>query len=93
MDPVTGIRRRHHVLEGAFQNAIRLAAERAGIDKRVTPHVLRHSFATHILENGADIRTVQDLLGHESVETTQIYLHVMKKPGLGVKSPLDRELV
>jgi integron integrase len=89
IDPSTGVRRRHHVLEGAFQFAIRQAAERAQIDKRVTPHVLRHSFATHVLENGTDIRTVQDLLGHESVTTTQIYLHVMKRPGLGVKSPLD----
>jgi len=77
------------VLDGTFQNAIRTAANRAGIDKRVTPHVLRHSFATHLLEGGADIRTVQELLGHESVETTQIYTHVMQKPGLGVRSPLD----
>jgi integron integrase len=89
IDPDTGTKRRHHVLDGSFQNAIRLASQRAGLTKRVTPHVLRHSFATHLLEGGTDIRTVQDLLGHESVETTQIYTHVMQRPGLGVRSPLD----
>lgn len=89
VDPATRVRRRHHVSDAAFQHAIRVAARRAGITKRVTPHVLRHSFATHLLEGGTDIRTVQDLLGHESVETTQIYTHVMMKPGLGVRSPLD----
>lgn len=88
-DPESGLNRRHHVLDGTFQNAIRKAATDAGIAKRVTPHVLRHSFATHLLESGADIRTVQELLGHESVETTQIYTHVMQKPGLGTRSPLD----
>ena len=88
-DPVANITRRHHVLDGTFQNAIRLAARAASLAKRVTPHVLRHSFATHLLEGGADIRTVQELLGHDSVETTQIYTHVMQKPGLGVRSPLD----
>jgi integron integrase len=80
---------RHHALENSYQNAIRTTAKKAGIEKRVTPHVLRHSFATHMLEGGADIRTVQDLLGHASVETTQIYTHVMKKP-FGIVSPLDR---
>lgn len=89
IDPVSNLQRRHHVIDSTFQNQIRWAAQRAQIDKRVTPHVLRHSFATHLLESGADIRTVQELLGHESVETTQIYTHVMQKPGLGVRSPLD----
>ena len=88
-DPRTGLLRRHHVLDATFQHAIRQAAARAGLAKRVTPHVLRHSFATHLLESGTDIRTVQDLLGHKNVATTQIYTHVMQKPGLGVKSPLD----
>ena len=73
----------------AFQHAIRLGSRKAQLDKRVTPHVLRHSFATHVLESGTDIRTLQDLLGHKNVTTTQIYTHVMKKPGLGVRSPLD----
>lgn len=89
-DPATGIRRRHHVSDNLFQRALKVAATKAALTKRVTPHVLRHSFATHLLEAGTDIRTVQELLGHASVETTQIYTHVMKKPGLGVRSPLDR---
>jgi len=88
-DPRAGLTRRHHVSERTFQAAIKTAAARAELNKRVTPHVLRHSFATHCLEKGYDIRTVQELLGHAKVETTQIYTHVMQKPGLGVKSPLD----
>ena len=88
-DPHTNIWRRHHILPGNYQCAIKEAARAADIPKRVTSHTLRHSFATHLLESGTDIRTVQDLLGHAKIETTQIYLHVMQKPGIGVKSPLD----
>jgi site-specific recombinase XerD len=76
-------------LEDTFQRAVKRAAKKLDWSKRVSPHTLRHSFATHLLENGHDIRTVQDLLGHKDVRTTQIYLHTMNRPGLGVKSPLD----
>ena len=89
-DPRSGLRRRHHVLDKAYQSTVRNAGIRAKLNKRVTTHTLRHSFATHLLEDGVDIRTVQDLLGHKNIETTQIYLHVMQKPGVGVCSPLDR---
>jgi integron integrase len=89
IDPATGLKRRHHVNETTWQKAVKGAAQRAGITKKVTPHVLRHSFATHLLERGTDIRTVQTLLGHNDVRTTEIYTHVMQKPGLGVRSPLD----
>jgi integron integrase len=89
VDPRSGVKRRHHVSDNALHKAIKVAAERAGITKHVSCHTLRHSFATHLLEAGTDIRSVQDLLGHNSLETTQIYTHVMQKPGMGVRSPLD----
>ncbi|MDI1336911.1 MAG: integron integrase [Lacunisphaera sp.] len=88
-DPASGVTRRHHLSDTSFQRTVKGAAAQAGLNKRVTPHTFRHSFATHLLEGGTDIRTVQELMGHASVETTQIYLHVMQKPGLGVRSPLD----
>jgi len=89
VDPVTGLMRRHHAHEQALQRAVKLAASRAGIAKPVTTHILRHSFATHLLESGYDIRTVQELLGHSDVSTTMIYTHVLIKGGRGVRSPLD----
>ena len=89
VDPRSGVERRHHLLEQSVQKAVALAARRAGIDKPCTPHVLRHSFATHMLQAGYDIRTVQELLGHKDVSTTMIYTHVLNKGGRGVLSPLD----
>ncbi len=88
-DPRSGIRRRHHLSDAAVQSAVRQSAKASGIHRRVTPHTMRHSFATHLLETGTDIRTLQELLGHRDVSTTQIYTHVMRQPGIGVKSPLD----
>jgi integron integrase len=89
VDPRSARLRRHHVSDSTLHKMVKVAAQRAGITKPVSAHTLRHSFATHLLEAGTDIRTVQELLGHASVETTQIYTHVMQKPGLGVRSPLD----
>ena len=88
-DPRSGTIRRHHVLDATFQKAIREGAARAKLDKRVTPHTLRHSFATHLLESGTGIRDLQDLLGHADISTTQIYLHTAKQTGVGIRSPLD----
>lgn len=88
-DPRTGRRVRHHLHESAVQRAVKEAARHAGISKRATCHSFRHSFATHLLEDGYDIRTVQELLGHRDVKTTMIYTHVLNRGGHGVRSPLD----
>lgn len=88
-DPRSGHYRRHHMHESSLQKAIKRAALHAGIAKQVSSHTMRHSFATHLLESGSDIRTVQELLGHSDVSTTMIYTHVLNKPGVSVNSPLD----
>ena len=88
-DPRSGATRRHHVNEKGLQQAVKRAVRRAGIHKKASCHTLRHSFATHLLERGSDIRTVQELLGHKNVQTTMLYTHVLKRGGRGVVSPLD----
>jgi integrase len=90
VDRLTGITRRHHAYDQTLQRAVKRAGFAAGIAKPVSTHTLRHSFATHLMEAGYDIRTVQELLGHKDVSTTMIYTHVLNRGGRGVVSPLDR---
>ena len=88
-DPRTGKIGRHHIDQSGLQKALKRALEVAGIEKKASCHTLRHSFATHLLQNGYDIRTIQDLLGHKEVTTTMIYTHVLQQNRLGVRSPVD----
>jgi site-specific recombinase XerD len=90
VDPRSGEQRRHHLDESVLQRAVKEAARKVGLAKPVTCHTLRHSFATHLLEDGYDIRTIQELLGHRDVSTTMIDTHVLNRGGRGVRSPVDR---
>ena len=89
VDPISGVIRRYHLDEGVLQRAVRDAARQTSITKSVSPHTFRHSFATHLLQSGYDIRTVQELLGHKDVKTTMIYTHVLNRGSKAVRSPLD----
>jgi site-specific recombinase XerD len=88
-DPLTGKVRRHHVDPSVINKAIKVATRRAGLTKQISAHTFRHSFATHLLQRGTDIRTIQALLGHRDVSTTMIYMHILQQGGQGVLSPLD----
>ena len=89
MDPRSGENRRHHVIESGLQKAVKTAIKKAGITKKASCHTFRHSYATHLLEDGVNIRIVQKLMGHKNVKTTEIYTHVMKKNVDKIKSPFD----
>ncbi|MDE2453452.1 MAG: tyrosine-type recombinase/integrase [Burkholderiales bacterium] len=89
VDPRSGVVRRHHLYDGTFQRAFKCSMSSAGIAEPATPHTLRHCFATHLLQSGSDIRTVQQLLGHSDVSTTMIYTHVLELGTMAVRSPLD----